>query len=528
MRTFTKLIYQLFFSLLFSISVSLLLYRREKNKKILFTLRTLSLFLLFLFLTDFLFNLEEKRKVKPLLLIEKDLEEKYLKNTNLKILRREKIKNERYFISLLKKLKNEDIFYLGHFDYERKREILNLLMKNNIKFNYFFSEEFLQKDFKISPLYLIRKDKKEGFLIEGENIEVEVYENGIKKENIKVLNEKYYVPEFKPNSTRKITFKIKNSTKNYYVTDVDENIKIKITSDNSYPIIGFLNRFFKNYLNADIEMEVKGKTYNKLNTDYDFYIDIFTQRERDLPTIIIPYPDTSLEGEFNLGFEEKLNIDKIEFKKNLRGDTLYYFFSDNKKLPLILANEKNLIISTPDLWKINLASEKNLEKKFIEIVRKNFLSNLDPKIVPLFSEKETEGEFSLSFFIKSFNEIPSILPFYINEKKFTLRKETENIYESPLINFKKGKYIVKIFNKTYNLEIEEKKGKTEFFDFQFLETARKFTGGEKIPLKSNYKIKEKEITFKREIFSSRSIILLLLFITLYSFEIYLRKKIGLL
>ncbi|MEO0292291.1 MAG: hypothetical protein ABIM54_05090 [candidate division WOR-3 bacterium] len=522
------MIYQLVFSLLFSIFVSLLLYRREKNKKILFTLRTLSLFFLFLFLTDFVFKIEEKRKIKPLLLVEKNFEKEYQKNKDLKIFRKEKLESESDFINLLKKIREEDIFYLGYFDYERKREILNLLMKNKIRFNYFFPEYFKKEDFKITPIYLIRKNKKEGFLIEGDNIEIEVYENKIKRESIKILKEKYYFPEFKPNSTRKITFKTQNLTKNFYVTDIDENFKIKLTSDNFYPVMGFLNRFFKNYLNADIEMEIKGKTYNKMNTDYDFYIDIFTERERDLPKIFIPYPDTFLEGEFDFGFEEKVNIEKIEFKKNLKGDTLFYFFLDNKKLPLILAKEKNLIISTPDLWKINLASERNLEKKFIEIIRKNFFSNLDPKIVPLFSEKESEGEFSLSFFIKSFGDNPPLLSFYINGKKYSLKKETENIYESSLINFKKGKYLIKIFNKTFNLEIEEEKERPKFFDIQFLESARLSTGGEKIPLNYDYKTKEKEKISKKEIFSSKSIFLLLLFITFYSIEIYLRKKRGLL
>ncbi|MEO0296796.1 MAG: hypothetical protein ABIN23_05090, partial [candidate division WOR-3 bacterium] len=120
------MIYQLVFSLLFSIFVSLLLYRREKNKKILFTLRTLSLFFLFLFLTDFVFKIEEKRKIKPLLLVEKNFEKEYLKNKDLKIFRKEKLESESDFINLLKKIREEDIFYLGYFDYERKREILNL------------------------------------------------------------------------------------------------------------------------------------------------------------------------------------------------------------------------------------------------------------------------------------------------------------------------------------------------------------------------------------------------------------------
>ncbi|MEO0303036.1 MAG: glycosyltransferase family 2 protein [candidate division WOR-3 bacterium] len=140
------MIYQLVFSLLFSIFVSLLLYRREKNKKILFTLRTLSLFFLFLFLTDFVFKIEEKRKIKPLLLVEKNFEREYQKNKDLKIFRKEKLESESDFINLLKKIREEDIFYLGYFDYERKREILNLLMKNKIRFNYFFPEYFKKEE----------------------------------------------------------------------------------------------------------------------------------------------------------------------------------------------------------------------------------------------------------------------------------------------------------------------------------------------------------------------------------------------
>ncbi|MEN3044170.1 MAG: hypothetical protein ABDH37_02990 [Candidatus Hydrothermales bacterium] len=522
------MIYKLVFSLFLSFLIALFLYYKEKKAKRLILLRTLSLFFLFLFLQNFSIKIEEKSKIKPLLLLESDIEEEFLKkvkNLDFNII---KINKEEDFLSSIKKIKNSEIFYLGKFHYNQKKEILNLLSVNNIKFNYLYSEKFQSKKFKVNPLYLVRKEKKEGFLVEGKDIELEIFENDVKKKSIKIIENYYYIPEFIPNTTRRITFTALNTEENLYVTDLDLNTKIKITSLHYHPIVGFLNRFFKNYLNANIEIDINGRIYNELKGEYDFYINIFKESDKDSKAILVFIPDTILEGEFEFETNKELNVDKIEIKRNLKGDTVLPLYCNKKKFALILRDKEKLLIASPDLWKINLATNGDFEKLLIEVIKKNFLPNLKPKIVPLFSEVEKEGEFKLSFLIKKFGEMKETAKFKLNEKNFLLKKLSDDLYESPSIKFIKGNYKVNIFNKNFNLIIKEERIKKRYYDISFLETAREITGGEKINLDEKIKIKKSEKINKREIFFLESPFFLFMFIILYSLEIYLRKKGGLL
>ncbi|MEN3045707.1 MAG: hypothetical protein ABDH49_01780 [Candidatus Hydrothermales bacterium] len=526
------MIYKLVFSLFLSLLIALFLYHKEKKAKKLIFLRTLSLFFLFLFLQNFSIKVKERTEIKPMLFLESNLEAEFserVKDLDFNVV---KIDNEDDLINSLKNISNSEIFYLGKFDYERKREILNLLSKNNIKFNYFYSEKFQGKDFKINPPYLIRKENKEGFLIEGKNIKLDIFENNIKKKSIRVDGNYLYTPEFRPNTTRKITFTSNDIEENLYVTDLDLDTKIKITSSQYHPIVGFLNRFFKNHLNANIEIEISGKIYNKLEGEPDFYVSIFKELNEDIKSILVFSPDTVLEGEFELESNKELGVDKIEIRRNLEGDTVLSFYCNKKKFPIVLKHRERILLTTPDLWKINLATDGDFEKLLIEVIRENFLPSLNPKIVPLFSNIEREGEFKLSFLIKKFGEISDLIEFKLNEKRFFLKKVADNIYESSPIKFNEGKYKINIFNKSFDLIVAEREVRKRYYDISLLETAREITGGEKINLEDNLyeKLKRKNLEKigEKEIFLLESPFFLFIFIALYSLEIYLRKRGGLL
>ncbi len=480
-----------------------------------------------LFLSGFVVNKKMKIKEKPYLLIDKNLDEKFLKKINKKDFREYKINNERELIEFLKKINDSHIYYAGTFNYENKRKIFEILLKNKIVFNYFYSDDFKSISFKVSPFYLLRKEKKEGFKIEGKNLKIEIYEDDRKIKEIFLKEDYFYVPEFFPNKTRKITFVSSGFEKDLYVTDIEDKLKIKIYSPYFHPVIGFLKRFFENYFNSDIEIEISGKTINNLNLkDYDFYINIF-EKIKGEPFIFIPLPDTFLEGEFKFLFELHSEIDRIEIKEKLEGDTLYSFKLNGKNFPLILKKNKNLIITSPDIWKINLVSRREFEKEFFEIIKNNFLENIPPRIIPLFSEREKEGEIILSFYIKSFKKIPHMIDLFLNNKKLSLKKVTENIFETAILNLKRGKYKAKIFEKDFNFEVIPEK-KENFYDLSSLETIREITGGKKIDIEKEFKVDLKEREIKKTFISSENLLFLILFTFFYLTEIYLRKKRGLL
>gem|GEM_PF-5279546 len=491
-------------------------------------MRTLSLFFLLMFLSGFVIRKNIKIKEKPYLIIDKNFDKKLIQKINKRDFKKHLLKEEKELIEFLKRIHNTEIYYAGPFDYENKRKIFEILMRNKIIFNYFYSQNFKNLPFKVSPFYLLRKDKKEGFKIEGKNLKIKIFENDNLVKEIFLKKDYFYIPEFIPNKTRRIIFTSNGFEKSLYVTDIDEKLKIKIYSPYFHPVIGFLKRFFENYLNSDIEIEVSGKIINKLNLkDYDFYVNVF-ENIPNSPSIFIPLPDTFLEGEFEFPFELSSEIDRIEIKKTGEENTLYNLKVNGKDFPLILKKDKNLMITSPDLWKINLVSEREFEKKFLEIIKKHFLKNIPPKVIPLFSKREKEGELILSFYIKSFDRIPDMITFFINEKKLNLKRGTENIFETSLLNLKKGKYVIKIFDKEFNLEIiPEKKEKEIFYDLSSLETAREITGGKKIDIEREFRVSLKEREIKKTVISTENFLFLLLFTLFYLTEIYLRKRRGL-
>jgi len=481
-----------------------------------------------MFLFGFVIKKNIKIKEKPYILIDKDFNRNLIQKINKRDFRKYFIEKEEELIKFLKGIHKKEIYYAGPFDYENKRKIFEILRENEIIFNYFYSQNFKSTPFRVLPFYLLRKEKKEGFKIEGRNMKIKIFEDDNFIKEIFLEKDYFYVPEFIPNKTRKVTFTLSGFEKNLYVTDIDERLKIKIYSPCFHPVLGFLKRFFEKYFNSDIEIEISGKLINELDLkDYDFYINIFENISKT-PSLFISLPDTSLEGEFEFPFELFSEIDKIEVKKEKGEDVLYNLRVNGRNFPLILKKDENLIITSPDLWKINLVSEGEFEKEFLEVIKRYFLKSISPKVIPIFSEKENEREIILSFYIKSFERLPDMINFFINGKKMELKKVTENIFETPLLKLKEGSYVIKLFDKEFNLDIiPEKKERGIFYDLPSLETAREITGGSKIDIEKEFKINLKEREIKKTFISTENFLFLLLFTFFYLTEIYLRKRRGL-
>ncbi len=72
---------------------------------------------------------------------------------------------------------SSEIIYTGSGFFENKKQIIDLITNKKIKFNYFYSKNFKTLPFDIYPFYLIRKDRKKGFFIKGDNIILKIYDD---------------------------------------------------------------------------------------------------------------------------------------------------------------------------------------------------------------------------------------------------------------------------------------------------------------------------------------------------------------
>ncbi len=311
------------------------------------------------------------------------------------------------------------------------------------------------------------------------------------------------------------------------MTDIDDKLNIKISSSYFHPVIGYLRRFFKNYTNSRLKVIVNENEMDTIKIkNFDFFINIF-EKKSDTPSINILLPDTSLKGNFTFPFELKTEIDEININLHAEGDSLLMFKFREKNVPLILYKEKSIYITSPDIWKIDLLSQGEFSDTFFKILKNKFFPDLKPKIIPLFSQIENKGSFILSFYIMSYSEIPDILPVFVNNKKIYLKRKGEKIFESEPLEFKEGKYEIKIMKKKFQVKFKKTEEENIYFDQGFLEFLREITGGKKYDIEKEVQIEYNEKTVKKEIISSENLLFLILFIIIFSIEIYLRKRRGL-